>query len=247
MTTTEPKITGTKTVTKEKTETKKTGTEMVTKTKSEKVGDPWYEEVVVNEYWDEVIPQHENPYYRGPDYLARYYNLSAPSPVPVFNKNGYFEPDTASWISKERPGEWDTNDLTIANPSDPSDTLLYDGAGNPKAVLSSLTASASWMSNEMLAEMMRRGLGMRETSGALEIDGTLYTNNSIFGIIPARNETGVNGELIVNGGIVGADIGLLAPKKLRIHYDHRGGELLDLQADTQIYIRRQARLPQVTQ
>jgi hypothetical protein len=56
---------------------------------------------------------------------------------------------------------------------------------------------------------------------------------------------GADGRMLINGGIVAADIGLLAPVELQINFDERGGSLLDLRADTQVFIRRQLMVPAV--
>ena len=71
-----------------------------------------------------------------------------------------------------------------------------------------------------------------------EIDATIYSNNSIFGVVPSRNSVGTNGELVVNGGIVAADIGLLAPAGFKLRYDKRGGELIDIRADNTVRLKR---------
>lgn len=193
--------------------------------------------------YDWVRDDHVNPLYEGEDYLPRYYQFTEGSVVPIYNEEGYFDPASASWIADERPDPWDTTELTLADPNDPSDPTLFDADGNPRAVLSTITAGAGWITDEMLEELMRTSLAARDATQALTIDATLYSNNSIFGVVPARNSTGTNGELVVNGSIVAADVGLLAPGGFQLRYDERGGERLDIRADTQVSLRRQLVTP----
>ena len=49
----------------------------------------------------------------------------------------------------------------------------------------------------------------RPANTPLQIDGLLYTNNAIFGVVPRAGPMG--GQMVVNGALVCADLGLLAP------------------------------------
>ena len=49
--------------------------------------------------------------------------------------------------------------------------------------------------------------------------------------------------MTVNGGIVAADIGLLAPNKIQIRYDARPKDLLNITSETSIRLRRLLRAP----
>lgn len=202
------------------------------------IGEPRTETRTRNVYeWTQ--PQHTNPLYAGADYIPRYYGFTTGSPVAIYNGEGYFDPTTGTWRGPEHAGEWSASKLTYADPADPSDPLLYAPDGSPIAVVSTLTGGGGWISDELLRRIMEEGLASRSSSGPLEIDATLYSNNSIFGIIPARNKRGVDGRMIVNGAIVAADIGLLAPRGLQMNYDARGRGLLNLTSDREVTIRRQ--------
>jgi putative NIF3 family GTP cyclohydrolase 1 type 2 len=72
----------------------------------------------------------------------------------------------------------------------------------------------------------------------LQVDGALYTANSIFGIVSSRNPSTKNARLVVNGTIVAADIGLLAGSGIRVNYDARAAQLLDIVYDSQLSLRR---------
>ena len=49
--------------------------------------------------------------------------------------------------------------------------------------------------------------------------------------------------MLLNGGIVAADIGMLAPGGLQLNFDPRGKTLLDIRSDSQLGIRRQLHAP----
>ncbi len=185
-----------------------------------------------------------NPLYEGVDYIPRYYSFGEGGTVPIFNQGIYFDDASSSWVGRELPGSWGDRYLTEANPNDPSDRTLYAADGSPRAVLSSLTASNGWMSEAMLRNQLESILAGRDASQDLRVDATLYSNNSIFGIIPtSRRGPGLNGRTVINGGIVAADVGLLSPSSIEINFDDRGRGLLDITSDNTLTIRRQLYAP----
>ena len=200
-------------------------------------GDPYYEDQE-REVWEWVTPMHPNPFYEGADYIARYYAMDEGTPVPIFNRKGYFDPDQAVWHSAERPENWTNGRLSLADPSDPADPYLFDSSGKPIAVISTVTPVGDWLSDKALADLVDRELGKRNDQEPVAIDATLYSGNSLFGIIPARGQDGVNGSLRVNGSLVAADIGLLAPNGIQVNYDSRNKDLLDLSDDRSLSMRR---------
>jgi hypothetical protein len=183
-------------------------------------------------------PQVDNPHYNGSDYTPRYYSFNKGGKVPIFNKGGYFDAATKSWKSDTIiAGGWSTKKLTVANPSNHHDKSLYNKDGSSKAVISYITSTDGWMNDTMLKKLIQDGLAERDP-GAVEIDATLYSNNSIFGIIPDLESPTTNGKLILNGGLVAADIGLLAPNGTTINYDSRGKDLIDVNDDSRLQITR---------
>ncbi len=185
-----------------------------------------------------------NPLYEGPDYLPRYYSFGEGGTVPIFNQGIHFDGSSASWVGRELPGAWGSTYLTEANPGDATDPVLYAPDGTPRAVISSLTASAGWMTPQMLEQELEAILAARDSSKSLRIDATLYSSNSIFGIIPTEARApGTNGRMVVNGGIVAADIGLLSPTSIEINFDSRGKALLNLTSESELTIRRQLHMP----
>jgi len=200
-------------------------------------GPPYYVQKKKDIYqWQK--PQLANPYFEGEDYVPRYYSFNEDGKVPIYNKDGYFDPATKSWRAKSvLAGGWDTKKLTIADPTNLGDPILYGHGGKPKAVVSYITSTDTWMSDQMLKLLLREALAARD-KGPIEIDATVYSNNSIFGVIPDHKEPTLDGTLVVNGGLVAADIGLLAPNGTQLNFDERGKELLDLNDDSRLQITR---------
>ncbi len=219
----------------------KIGTQTVTRSRWEKVGDPWIEEVT-SDVFEWQTPQHANPSYQGESYVPRYYGFTAESEVPIFNKSGHYDPVADAWLSDERAGGWSTHDLTLADPTDSGDPYLFDGDGQPKAIVSILTAP-DWIEDEQLADLLGRWTATRDPELPFEVNAMLYSNNSIFGIIPKRGVAGLAGKMILNGGIIAADIGLLAPERFQLNFDARSKNLLDIRSDSHLGIRRELYAP----
>lgn len=209
---------------------------METQTRQEPIEPPT---IVIDQVpiYAQVTPMHENDAYVA-DYTPRFYAQREGTPVPIFNKDGYYDPTSGLWMAEERAGGWDDHKLTLADPTDTSDPLLYDGGGQPIAVVSTLDPQGGWMSMDLLSELIQRKLGPRDDTEAIQIDATVYSSNAVLGVVPARNQAGVNGELNVNGSLVAADVGLLAPKGTRVLYDRRGRTLLRIPDTSQLTMRR---------
>ncbi len=230
------------TVTKSVRKRRQIGTKVVQKKKWRKVGDPyWVDEVQDIMEWQS--PTHANSHYMGEDYVPRYYGFTEGSTIPIFNKDGHYDPDLELWVSDERAKDWDSGKLTYADPNDSSDSILFDAAGNPKAVLSTLTGTGGWITDNLLESFLEDTLAQRDAEVPLEVNAMLYSNNSIFGIIPAHFAEGLAGEMILNGGMVAADIGLLAPSGFQLNYDNRGKEVLDIQSDSELGISKLLSIP----
>lgn len=191
---------------------------------------------VTSPVYEMVAPMLSNPDYAGPDYIARYYAFDERGIVPIFNKGGWFDPTTGLWHSDERTDGWDLSKLTLADPNDPTDPILFFADGSPRAAVSGLTATDDWLSDSLLRELMLSGLAEREGDEPFRIDALLYSSNSIFGVIPDGD--GTNGALEVTGAVIGADVGLLGPRGTRILYDARTKDLLDLRDPERVGIFR---------
>jgi hypothetical protein len=182
--------------------------------------------------------KHDNPLYRGPDYMPRYYTFGQQSPVPMLIGAGGWDPVLNLWTGPELAGSWGSWALVTADPKNSSDPLLYGADKKPIASLSTLLPSDGWL-DETLARAMLTALGKaHDAKQPLTVDAALYTANSIFGIVSSYNPNTRQAQLIVNGAIVAADIGLLAGKGIRVNYDFRSAQLLDIVYDSELSLRR---------
>lgn len=198
-----------------------------------------------------VTPQVDNPKYNSL-HTPRYYSFSEDTKVPIFNKKGHFDPETEHWVSDERAGKddgtWDHSKLTIADPDNSRDSILYNNNGTPKAVVSSIGPKDNWISDDMMARVMHHAMnGNPGGSRTFEVNATLYSANAIIGITPSSDAQFTNGKLHVNGGIVAADVGLLAPNGTQVNYDARGARALSIAADSGLNITRRLTAPRIRQ
>lgn len=153
-----------------------------------------------------------NPSYLGADYLPRYYHFGAGDEIPIYNLGGiYFDQATGTWIGDaEVPVAWDPNMMTYVDPADHTNPVLYDPVtGAPRAAVIQVTPNGGWLSDEMQKMAIEYFESQRPPNTPMSIDGLLYTNNAIFGIVGRHD--GARGQVQVNGSLVCADLGMLAP------------------------------------
>lgn len=177
-----------------------------------------------------------------PGYMPRYYVMSSGEQIGIFNRSGgHFEVAGGSssavvWRGPEHPTNWGTGTMTFADPGDFSDPLLYDAAGQPTARVLYLTAGNTWISDALLRQLVDDS-HVGRPNGPLKLDLFAYTNNAIFGIVDdtVRNHAG---ELQINGGVVAADVGLLATDGIKLNYDGRVRDVLRIQGSESVVVRR---------
>ncbi|HEV8113781.1 MAG TPA: hypothetical protein VGR31_13475 [Planctomycetota bacterium] len=198
-----------------------------------------------------------------PGYVPRYYQFGPGDPVPIFNLADLsFDLETGTWLGKEVPLGWDTNDLTIANPADHSNPILYDPAtGEPRATILQVTSDGGWAPDAFQKHAMEAFKAERPEGEPMKLDGLYYTNNAIFGMV-ARDDR-MMGKLLVNGSLVCADLGLLAPGNrmsggndrvpgspysvgLRLNYDERTRTMLNVRNPNQVTIHKALWMPTAT-
>lgn len=187
-------------------------------------------------------PEFPNPEYRGANFIPRYYAFGEGDPVPIQNLEGYFDPSAQIWVTDERVEGWDTDKLTLADPSDPADPTLFP-AGAPDAVVTTLEPTAGWIDSDLLRTMITDSLTSRDPNKPLTVDATLYSSNSIFGLVPNSASEGTTGELKFEGSVLGADVGLLGPGGTEILYDPRSQAVLDIRDETQLSIVLEGAVP----
>lgn len=196
-----------------------------------------------------------NPNY-DPKYVPRYYGFGPGDEIPIYNKgNIWFNSATGTWQGDaEVPTWWDPAKLTLADPKNPADPYLYGVGGAPIAVPYTITATNGWVTDDMYKlstwyfEQIRGG-------GAMQLDGLFYTNNSIFTLV--SRFSGMGGQIVVNGALVAADIGMLAPGRpvgggytgpkspfstfaigLQLNYDQRVRRMLNVKNPLQVTLKR---------
>jgi hypothetical protein len=190
------------------------------------------------------------------DYTPRYYNFGPDDAVPVYNQGDiYYDPALETWLGDaEVPIYWDPSLLTIADPTDPSDPTLYPSGGQA-AVLKQLTPNGEWIADNLYKISIEYFEANRPYGKPMGIDGLLYTNNSIFSIV--NRYTPMLGQMIVNGALVAADLGMLAPGVydpwglfpnrsplsnyaigLQLNYDERVKQMLNVKNPLQVQLKR---------
>lgn len=225
---------------KDETKRVKTGTKKVKMTRWVNTGKKIRKETPKYKW---VTPQVQNPYFVA-SHTPRYYSFSEGSTVPIFNKEGHFDPATKHWLSEEHAGAWDSSKLTYADADNKRDPLLYNGDGTPKAVVSTIAPTADWVSPSMMQKIIELSQAKSQSgSKTIEIDATLYSANSILGTVPSSKSPHTDGKLLVNGGIVAADVGILAPNGTQVNYDGRGARSLSIRSDIGLGVTRRLSAP----
>lgn len=199
-----------------------------------------------------------NPTYDA-DYVPRYYQFGPGDMVPIYNLgNIYFDASTNTWIGDaEVPLGWNPDQITMVDPNDTTNPILYDPAtGEPRAALLTLTPRDGWITDELQERAIEEFKAEHPTNTPVQIDGLLYTNNAIFGIVPRVSP--MKGRLEVNGSLICPDLGLLAPGKrasagtpasslvpgspyqvgLRVNYDKRTKQMLNVDNPNQVVMKR---------
>ena len=189
-------------------------------------------------------------------YLPRYYSYGDDTIIPIYNKGPqYFDPTTGTWHGPETPISWNASLLTYADPANLSDPLLYRPDGTKLAVTSAVKHGDGWLKDSLYKRAVEYFEAQRPRNTPMNIDGLLYTNNAIFGIV-YRNST-FAGMMLMNGSIIAADVGLLVPGKkdprglypnhsplsewaigLQLNYDKRLKQALDIENPFQVQLKR---------
>jgi hypothetical protein len=199
-----------------------------------------------------------NPGY-DPNHYPRYYQFGEGDEIPIYNKGDlFFDVATGSWHGDDEvPLKWTENKLSIWDPDDTTNPELYDQVtGEPVAAISALEPAQSWLSGPMQKQAIEDFEMSHAYDTPLEIDALLYTNNAIFGI--AHKGDTMRGQLLVNGALVCADLGVLAPGRkyssgyggptnvpgspykvgLRLNYDRRVRGMIDVESSDRVRLKR---------
>lgn len=197
-----------------------------------------------------------NPNYDA-TWMPRYYQFGPGDVIPVYNLGTlYFDALTSTWHGDtEAPTSWDSDRISMWDPNDTGNPNLFGPGGEPIAAVAQVTANEEWMSDALLKAAIEI-LEAQAPGGPMNIDALLYTNNAIFGIVSRADV--FDGQLLVNGALICADLGLLAPGNrntagqgtdqnppgspwsigLQLNYDKRLRDKLNVQNPNQVAITR---------
>ena len=205
-----------------------------------------------------------NPTYKGPDYIPRFYQFGPGDQIPIYNKGSglYYDAPNETWRGPETPFSWDLTMISLLNPADKTNPLLYDQkTGNPRATVLQLTSNGNWLPDQIYENATSTWEAAQTQGTPFAVDGLMYTNNAIFGII--HRSTKFEGAMKVNGSMICADLGLLAPGiassktvgttknlpgsgykiGLTLNYDARLKDLLDIPNPFEVHLRRMLWVP----
>jgi len=172
-----------------------------------------------------------NPLYEA-GYRPRYYTLYGDNPVYVFNTSKtYFSAETGTWLGKEH----------VKGFSDDGVTEFLPGSSELRgAAISTLMPRNGWVSDTQLIEMWKSVTDRQPSGRPLELDALLYTNNATMFL--SRKNSVYGGKAIINGGLVGADMGVLVPGDggvgLQVNYDVRQSIGLKLRSTDRVRLTR---------
>lgn len=196
-----------------------------------------------------------NPDY-APGYVPRYYAYGDDTVVPIFNLGSqYFDPAADTWLGPESAISWDATLLTYADPTNPSDPILYQPDGTPRAVVSPVSHTGGWIAPSVYKAAVEYFENQHPASDPMRLDALLYTNNAIFSIV--YRDSRFAGRMLVNGSLVAADIGMLVPGKrdtagtlsnhsplsewaigLQLNYDERLRKAVSIKNPFQVTLKR---------
>ncbi|HIB53287.1 MAG TPA: hypothetical protein EYO39_00435 [Nitrospirales bacterium] len=160
-----------------------------------------------------------------PDYTPRYYQLRETAPI-------------WEYLGDEQHTDWyDNPELEEIAGGDLDGAAIHD-----------LSPSAGWISEDQLREMWYTDELSRTGGRPFQLDGLLYTNNAIFAEVHSKefHNSDTNGEMIIRGGIVAADLGMLIPGKdlassraaLTMLYDPRVSNFMSIEDTSAVVLTR---------
>jgi len=173
-----------------------------------------------------------NPNY-DPNYIPRYYSQNDSSDVHIFMGGSDVTYDSASntwegsnfsesyWDAEK--GEWGGKE----HPSERESLLRIPREELPEnSAIQTASPTNRWLSEDNLWsfwETYEKGKGNTE---AMTIEAALYTNNMMFAMASKRGL--YEGKLEINGALVSRDMGILSTGGLKVNYDARVGDLIQI-------------------
>jgi hypothetical protein len=160
-----------------------------------------------------------------PNYTPSYYVLGEGDPVFILNGANLAPEDQHKLYYDPASGLW--KGLELLHAYDP-EYVQSIPAGDPSygaSVIKSLSPAGNWMSEATLKSLKQLAEAFHAI-GPMQVDALLYTNNAAFAML--RNMSRYKGHLVLNGGLVAADTGVLLPGGLDVNFDPRPAEFVDL-------------------
>ena len=112
------------------------------------------------------------------------------------------------------------------------------------AAISSLMPENRWLSDSQLIDFWTEVTNSIPEGTPFEMNALLYSNNATMFL--ARKNTVYAGQAIVNGGLVGSDLGVLVPGNggvgLQLNYDTRHVGAVTIRNDNEVVLIRGPRL-----
>ncbi len=169
-------------------------------------------------------------------YQPRYYTVYEDNPVYAYNYDGtYFSAETGTWLGKEHISGFDSSGVSEF----PQGDEALAGAN-----ISSLMPNGRWLTDTQLINFWNDVAGTVVDGTPFELDAVLYSNNATMFL--ARKATVYGGQAIVNGGLIGADLGVLVPGDggvgLQLNYDMRHVGVITIRNDNRVVLIRGPRL-----
>lgn len=180
----------------------------------------------------------------GEDYRARFYGLRESQPDNLYMYD-YTDEHTVrydegglgnrvktleDWVDGLTPANSDYTQIEI----DTMREILDDAA------VHYMNPDSNWMSEDTLRKGWYDDEMSRTSKKPWKFDGLLYSNNAIFAQTKSNNRHKSNtyGEMIIKGGIVAPDLGMLVAGGLDLLYDARVKDLLNIEDTADVRLTR---------
>jgi hypothetical protein len=188
----------------------------------------------------------DNPLYVE-GYTPRYYTLYGDNPVYAFNdkyvdskgkeSGTWFNAQSESWLGKEHISGFGSGGVSEFLPGHSA----LDGAA-----ISPLMPNGRWLDDSQLIDFWTETSNSLADGTPFELNAVLYSNNATM--LLSRKASTYGGQAIINGGLVGADMGILVPGSedggvgLQLNYDFRQARAIQLRNLERVVLIRGPRL-----
>jgi len=176
-----------------------------------------------------------------PDYTPRFYGLRESQPDNIFIFDTTKANNEEHAVQYDYKGVYDLKEYLLEFGLDPDIAVPQEQGG--RAAFHYLTPKNGWLPEDTLRQIWYDDEMTRPSSGRpFKFDGLLYSNNSIFSIVRSdtRHNSNSEGEMIMRGGIIAADLGIFVPGGLDLMYDPRVERFIELRDANEVTYQRLA-------